>query len=300
MAMAAAAALAAAPGASAADAPNTDAAIGVDAALNPQGSGTPPGGTPQPLAIGQGIVSDERVATAVAGQAQLLFRDGSALSVGPASDLVIDRFVYDPKAGAGQLAMSATRGVFRFIGGEISKGEQPVTLTTPAATIGVRGGIFMARLGPTGDLTVVFLYGKELTVTGRNGVVTVVRRPGFAVRVDRAGDSPSGPFQAPRELLEAFLGQFDGPVATRAAAAAGSSGSRTAAEPLFARLAGNVDVARRAELFPTSALNELLSSHPLLGALGISTLNLNSVSPQVESRLMQAIERFRQRRMGTR
>ena len=35
--------------------------------------------------------------------------------------MTIDEFVYDPKTGTGTMALSATRGVFRFVGGKLSK-----------------------------------------------------------------------------------------------------------------------------------------------------------------------------------
>ena len=46
--------------------------------------------------------------------------------------------------------MSASAGVLRFVGGKLSKNENAVTLRTPAATIGIRGGIFSASLAAAG------------------------------------------------------------------------------------------------------------------------------------------------------
>ena len=45
---------------------------------------------------------------------QLIFLDKTTLNVGPNSDLVIDEFIYDPSRGAGQMAVSMTKGVLRF------------------------------------------------------------------------------------------------------------------------------------------------------------------------------------------
>jgi len=67
------------------------------------------------------------------------------MMIGPNSDLVIDRFVYDPATGTGQLAMTATKGVMRYVGGRLSKLENAVTIHTSTATIGVRGGIVLVR-----------------------------------------------------------------------------------------------------------------------------------------------------------
>jgi trimeric autotransporter adhesin len=271
---------------------HADGPIGVNAAVNPQGSGTPPAGAPQPLVIGQPVVFNERIATEATGQAQLLFRDESALSVGPASDLVIDQFIYDPNAGTAKLAMSATRGVFRFVGGEVSKLDNPVTLATPSGSLGIRGGIFIARIGPNGGLTAVFVYGKEMTVTGRNGAVSQVRRPGFAVSVDRAGDSPSQPFPAPRELLSSLFGQFDGLGGPRGGAAV--SDARAAQSPLFSRLAG-INAAGQLQSLADRGGPSGLAAHPALNALngqGPGDVSLSSVASQGDGRLLQVIQTY--------
>src|SRR5580704_11499575 len=156
--------------------------VGVNSAVNPDASGTPPGATPHQLVIGQQVVHDELIKTGAGGQTQILFVDESAMTVGPSSEVTIDNFVYDPNTGKGQLAMSATAGVLRFVGGKLSKNEDAVTLRTPTATIGVRGGIFIADVTPNGPTQVTFLYGHGLTVTAANQTQTITR-PGFAVTV---------------------------------------------------------------------------------------------------------------------
>src|SRR4030065_738635 len=73
---------------------------------------------------------------------------GLCLGLGAAtgSDLVIDKFVYDPKKGTGQIAASFSKGVMRFVGGKISKNEGGVTVNTPAGALAIRGGIAHADL----------------------------------------------------------------------------------------------------------------------------------------------------------
>jgi hypothetical protein len=186
--------------------------------------------------------------------------------------------------------MSATRGVFRFVGGEVSKLDNPVTLAAPSGTLGIRGGIFVARIAPSGALTAVFGYGKEMTVTGHNGAVSRVWRPGFAVSVDRAGDSPSQPFAAPRELLASLFGEFDGLAAPRVEAAL--SDARAAASPLFARLAG-INPAGQLQPLAERGPGGFLAAHPQLDALaGLGNFNLSSVAFQGDGRLLQLIEAF--------
>ena len=151
--------------------------IGRAAAVVPQAQGTPPQGAARVLQIGLDMFQNERVQTGPEGRTQLLFVDGTALTVGPNSDLLLDEYVYDPNAGSGKIALSATRGVFRIVGGKISKGE-PITLRTPTVTIGVRGGVAFASVGET--VSAGFVFGDEMTATG-GGRTERTTRPGTEI-----------------------------------------------------------------------------------------------------------------------
>ena len=85
------------------------------------------------------------MATDAAGEAQLLFSDGTRMVVGPNSSLVIDEFVFRGNATENRFAVRALGGVYRFISGE--SGNRNFSIQTPSATIGVRGTAF--------DLTVM-------------------------------------------------------------------------------------------------------------------------------------------------
>ena len=89
------------------------------------------------LAAGSDIHSNETIRTGSAGVADLRFNDNSNLSVGPASVVRLDKFVYDPNKGAGSIAIEASRGAFRFVTGSQDKGDYRVK--TPYGTLGVRG-----------------------------------------------------------------------------------------------------------------------------------------------------------------
>src|SRR5712675_1508747 len=171
--------------------------VGVSGAVNPDATGIPPGAAPRRLVLGQEIVFNERVTIGSSGQTQILFIDQSTMSVGPSSDMVIDEFVYDPAAGTGKLAASLTRGVFRFVGGKLSKQDNAVTMQTPSATIGIRGGLALVSLSGGGQLDVIFGYGKGVTITGTNGASQTITRTGFHVTVSGPGASPSEPSPAP-------------------------------------------------------------------------------------------------------
>lgn len=92
------------------------------------------------LAVGSTVFLGDAVKTDAAGEAQLLFRDGTRMVVGPNSSLVIDQFVFRSQAQENSFAVRALGGAFRFISGNAPK--DAYLIHTPAATIGVRGTIF--------------------------------------------------------------------------------------------------------------------------------------------------------------
>ncbi len=180
-------------------APLTQAAsqsIGRVGAVNPDTTGTPPGGSSRTLIVGADIVVKETVRTSAAGSSHILFPDQSTLNIGPNSELVIDEFVYDPNVKIGRMSATAFKGVLRYVGGQISH-KTGVTITTPSASLAIRGGIVTLLLpvpasvaasdpnlrGREGGEFVINHFG---TVTVRNGVSQITLRPGEAVVIGGA------------------------------------------------------------------------------------------------------------------
>lgn len=165
LAAAIAAGLAAAP---------ASARVGVTSVTDGEPVGLPPAGTERVLRVGIDVQANERVTTKADDRAHVVFLDGTALTVGPNSILVIDKYVYDPDRKAGEMALSATKGVFRFVGGTISKNSE-VTIKTPSATIGIRGGIATVEVAEGGATRAHFIYGDALRVTSLGTTQTATR-----------------------------------------------------------------------------------------------------------------------------
>jgi len=113
--------------------------VGTAAAVNPSAQARGQGGS-RTILIGQSITHRERIQTTSAGSVQLLFVDKTSITIGPNSDLAIDEYVFDPKANTGKLAATLTKGVMRFVGGQISHNGN-AQITTPTALVGIRGGV---------------------------------------------------------------------------------------------------------------------------------------------------------------
>jgi trimeric autotransporter adhesin len=107
--------------------------IGSASSVTPEASGSV-GGT---LSAGSGVHANETVRTGSSGRAGLQFNDQSNLSVGPSSQVRLDKFVFDPNKGTGSTVIEATRGTFRFSSGAQNNGE--VKIKTPYGTLGTRG-----------------------------------------------------------------------------------------------------------------------------------------------------------------
>ncbi|MGH6737015.1 MAG: FecR family protein [Methyloceanibacter sp.] len=151
--------------------------VGVAAAVTPQATSQPPGGDTRTLKIGKAVVYNERIDTSDTGVVQVLLLDGSTFTVGPKSSLVIDKFVYNPNTGTGELAASFGKGALRFVGGKLSKGERGVTVKTPAGTLTVRGGIFQGLVQSGNQAVFAFVFGRDLSLA-RGGKRYTLRHAG--------------------------------------------------------------------------------------------------------------------------
>jgi hypothetical protein len=163
--------------------------VGVAAAVTPQATSKPPGGPMKTLRIGASVVYNERIQTSDSGVVQVLLADGSTFTVGPKSNLVIDKFVYNPRTGTGELAASFSKGALRFVGGKLSKTEPGVKVRTPAGTLTVRGGIFQGIVRNANQAVFAFVFGHYLSLdrggrrywTRQSGNLFAIGRPGAPI-----------------------------------------------------------------------------------------------------------------------
>ena len=97
------------------------------------------GGQARSLSAGSAVHSNEMIRSGDDSIANLVFIDQTRLSVGPKSEVRLDKFVYNPDQRSGAVVIQATRGAYRFATGtQDSKNYQ---IKTPYATLGVRGTV---------------------------------------------------------------------------------------------------------------------------------------------------------------
>lgn len=190
--------------------------IGVVASITPQMSGQPPGQGVRTLGQGVGVVSEERIVTGANGRGQLLFLDETTLTVASSSQVVLDRFIYDPDRGAGEIGLSITRGALRFIGGATSD-RQEATIVTPTGTIGIRGSSVLVLVQDDGSTIVVFVAGDRLCFTTNTGNRDCTNRRGGMISSDDGYLGRVAP-----EFLAQLLARIDGPQPTGGGGSFGS------------------------------------------------------------------------------
>ncbi|WP_296343963.1 FecR domain-containing protein [Reyranella sp.] len=183
-----------------------EARVGVTSATDGDPLGKPPSANERILRIGIDVQANELITTRANDRAHLMFLDGTSLTVGPNAQLTIDRFVYDPNSKTGDLAISASKGVFRLVGGRISK-TNPITITTPSSTIGIRGGITLVDAEAVRTIS-TFVFGTNMTVSAAGRTETVTR-PGSQVTTS-LGALPGRPILVPPGALNGQLAQLEG------------------------------------------------------------------------------------------
>jgi hypothetical protein len=174
--------------------------VGNVGAVNQSAHGTPPGAAKRSLSVGLGVQRRERIETSPYGSAQIVFSDTSTMTVGRNSAVTVDDFVYS-QGGGGQQGVSMAKGVMRFVGGGVSH-EGGTRLRTPTASIGVRGGTALVRVGGSCGTLVVHQYG-FIDVGGQ-----ALTRPGYGVCAP-SGGPVSEPFLVPPETIAQIVAALE-------------------------------------------------------------------------------------------
>jgi hypothetical protein len=89
---------------------------------------------------GQDVYASDGLRTGADGSLGVTLKDDTRLSLGPSSEVGIERFAYATSDGSLGLVLRFVRGVSAYVSGRIAKlSPDAVRLETPAAIVGVRG-----------------------------------------------------------------------------------------------------------------------------------------------------------------
>jgi hypothetical protein len=146
-------------------------------------------GQPRILMVGQDVRPGDHVKTAAGEQQALLSPDGASLTVGPSSDVALERFQYDPAAKRGELALTVLAGSLRVGGGTISKSDG-VGVAAGSSQVRIQGATVVIGVRPEGA-EIRMLVGERVSVTAE-GATQTMTQPDSVVVVP-AHQPPSPP-----------------------------------------------------------------------------------------------------------
>ena len=94
-------------------------------------------GRTRALAVNSDVYFRDRCHSGEGARLQATLKDGTQLTLGENSTLVVDEFIYDPSRSRGELSLRVVKGAFLYVGGLI-EGEAgaKVRIHTPVGAIG--------------------------------------------------------------------------------------------------------------------------------------------------------------------
>ena len=108
------------------------------------------------LAVGDPVYQGDVLQTGPGGAVGVLLLDETTFSMSENGRIVLDEMIYDPGASKGSLVLSLVQGVFTFVSGQVAKTDpDAMMLSTPIATIGIRGNQIGVDFADAETLTVV-------------------------------------------------------------------------------------------------------------------------------------------------
>ncbi len=190
------------------------AAIGQVATVTGDVTATRVDGTVVTLTVDSPVFQGDELETGDGAAIGLVFNDKSSFALDANARLVLDSLIYDPSTGDGSSTFSMVRGVFVFVSGEIAANNpEEMTITTPVATIGVRG---TSGGGDVGKIVTVGLFPEEegkvtgsMVVTGPTGWQVILSDPFASVSIAGADGDPIQGILSPAQVLTTFGNALD-------------------------------------------------------------------------------------------
>jgi hypothetical protein len=101
----------------------------------------------RPATVGQTLQQNETLETGKDGALGVTFIDNTTLSLGESSRITLTKVVFNPDKGDFAFATHLVKGTFMFVSGGVAKLKpDAVNITTPVATLGIRGTRFLVEV----------------------------------------------------------------------------------------------------------------------------------------------------------
>ena len=104
-------------------------------------------GAQQPALAGQIVFEADVLRTGSDGRVGVTLKDDTRVSLGPVSEVRLERFSYAPAEGQLSLVLRVVRGAVAYVSGHIAKlAPDAIRIETPTAILGVRGTTLAMRV----------------------------------------------------------------------------------------------------------------------------------------------------------
>jgi hypothetical protein len=148
-------------------------------------------GQARPLTRGAELDSGDTIRTGDSGRAQIRFTDGSYVSLQPNTDFAISDYKFDGNDGTERGFFGLLKGAMRTVTGAVGRvNRNAYRVTTPTATVGIRGTGGVIQVNPDGSTLVI----------GTSGIWSLTNPAGsIDVPAGVSGLAPTEPNTPPSE-----------------------------------------------------------------------------------------------------
>ena len=156
------------------------------------------GGESRVLRVGAPVFVGDKISTGSRSRFEMEMTDNAVITLGSHTFFTVE--AYDATGGPAKLDL--IQGVFLAVSGALARiGEDNVTISTPVATIGIRGTTLWGGQEPA-RLQVALIDGKSISVQSEGGRV-ILDEPGTGTVVAGPGAPPTEPSRWSTERFDA-------------------------------------------------------------------------------------------------
>ena len=106
-------------------------------------------GTAVTLHVGDPVHKSDVIETAANSSCGIVFPDGTALDVVAGTRMALNEYTYDVAGASNSALFTLVEGTFAFVAGQVAHSGDGMKITTPVATMGIRGTVGLFKSEPT-------------------------------------------------------------------------------------------------------------------------------------------------------
>ena len=101
------------------------------------------------LHVGDAVHKSDVIETAANSSCGIAFPDGTALDVVAGTRMALNDYTYDVAGAPNNALFTLVEGTFAFVAGQVAHSGDGMKITTPVATMGIRGTVGLFKSEPT-------------------------------------------------------------------------------------------------------------------------------------------------------